>query len=101
LLLSGYPGSWNFEVRGEPGFQPRAQAEPDGRGGAWVVYDAKGGGSGFLHIGTDSVEPGAFPAPPNQNASVRDLAIQPESGSAWAVGAAPSGHSGLIWAHGR
>ncbi|WP_155354949.1 hypothetical protein [Acrocarpospora macrocephala] len=101
LLLSGYLGGLNFEVRGEPGIQPRAQAEPDGRGGAWVVYDAKGGGSGFLHIGADSVEPGAFPAPPNQNASVRDLAIQPESGSAWAVGAAPSGRGGLIWAHGR
>ncbi|MGW4424434.1 hypothetical protein [Streptosporangium sp. NPDC004631] len=101
LLLSGYPGDWNFEVRGEPGIQPRAQAEPDGRGGAWVVYDAKGGGSGFLHIGTDGVEPGAFPAPPNQNASVRDLAIQPESGSVWAVGAAPSGRSGVIWAHPR
>ena len=51
--------------------------------------------------GTDSAEPGAFPAPPNQNASVRDLAIQPESGSAWAVGAAPSGRSGVIWAHSR
>ncbi|MEU1732250.1 hypothetical protein [Streptosporangium sp. NPDC020145] len=102
LLLSGYPGSWNFEVRGEPGIQPRAQAEPDGRGGAWVVYDDKGGGSAFLHIGVDGVEPGVFPAPPNRNASVRDLAIQLESGgSGWAVGAAPSGRDGLIWAYRR
>ncbi|MBO3744518.1 hypothetical protein J5X84_00465 [Streptosporangiaceae bacterium NEAU-GS5] len=99
LLLSGYAGHWNFEARPEPGIQPRAQAEPDGRGGAWVVYDAKGGGSGYLHIGTESVEPGAFPAPPNLKASVRDLAIQPESGSIWAVGAAPSGRGGVIWAH--
>ncbi|WP_198167195.1 hypothetical protein [Microbispora sp. ATCC PTA-5024] len=98
LLLYGYLGGWNVEVRAEPGIQPRAQAEPDGRGGAWVVYDAKGGGSAFLHIGVDSVEPGAFPAPRNKNASVRDLAIQPESGSVWAVGAAPSGGSGSIWA---
>ncbi|MFD0883072.1 hypothetical protein ACFQ08_00620 [Streptosporangium algeriense] len=101
LLLSGYPGDWNFEVRGEPGIQPRAQAEPDGRGGAWIVYDAKGGGSGFLHIGVDGVEPGAFPVPPNQNTSVRDLAIKLESRSVWAVGAAPSGRDGLIWAYGR
>ncbi|MFC4588503.1 hypothetical protein [Sphaerisporangium corydalis] len=99
LLLTGYLGGQKFEVRREPGFQPRAQAEPDGRGGAWVVYDAKGGGSGFLHIGVDSVEPGAFPAPPNQKPSVRDLAIQPESGSLWAVGATPSGRDGTIWAH--
>ncbi|MBP2708340.1 hypothetical protein JOL79_31635 [Microbispora sp. RL4-1S] len=101
LLLSGYLGDWSFGVRGEPGIQPRAQAEPDGRGGAWVVYDAKGGGSGFLHIGTDGVEPGVFPAPPNQKASVRDLAIQPESRSVWAVGAAPTGGSGVIWAYAR
>lgn len=101
LLLSGYLGGFTFEVRGEPGLQPRAQAEPDGRGGAWVVYDAKGGGSGFLHIGADGVEPGAFPAPPARKAFVRDLAVRPESGSVWAVGAAPSGPSGLIWAHGR
>ncbi|MFE0151561.1 hypothetical protein ACFWY5_30745 [Nonomuraea sp. NPDC059007] len=101
LLLTGYPGSWKFEVRGEPGFQPRAQAEPDGRGGAWVVYDAKGGGSRFLHIGPDSVEPGAFPAPPDRTASVRDLAIQPESGSVWAVGGARSGRGGTIWAYRR
>lgn len=96
LLLSGYLGGFTFEVRGEPGIQPRAQAEPDGRGGAWVVYDA----GRFLHIGADSVEPGAFPAPPYQNVSVRDLAIQPESGTVWAVGAAASGGSGLIWAYG-
>ncbi|MFI6501644.1 hypothetical protein [Nonomuraea typhae] len=101
LLLSGYPGSWTFEVRAEPGIQPRAQAEPDGRGGAWVVYDAEGGGSGFLHMGTDGVEPGAFPAPPNQVASVRDLANQLGSGSVWAVGAAASGRNGVIWHYGR
>ncbi|MEO3810405.1 hypothetical protein ABGB17_15510 [Sphaerisporangium sp. B11E5] len=99
LLLTGYLGSFGFEVRGEPGIQPRAQAEPDGRGGAWIVYDAKGGGSRYLHIGPDSVEPGSFPAPPNRKASVRDLALQLESGGAiWAVGAAPSGRDGSIWA---
>ncbi|MFC6083719.1 hypothetical protein [Sphaerisporangium aureirubrum] len=100
LLLAGYPASWNFEVRGELGIQPRAQAEPDGRGGAWIVYNAKGGGSGYLHIRTDTVESGTFPAPPNRNASVRGLAVQLESGGAiWAVGAAPSGRNGLIWAN--
>ncbi|MEW9530865.1 hypothetical protein [Microbispora sp. NPDC049125] len=98
LLLSGYLNHFTFEVHDEAGIQPHAQAEPDGRGGAWIVYDAKGGGSRFLHIGVDSVEPGAFPAPPKQKPSVRDLAIQPESGSLWAVGAAPSGRDGVIWA---
>ncbi|GGL04236.1 hypothetical protein Sme01_66330 [Sphaerisporangium melleum] len=101
LLLSGYLGGFTFEVRGEPGFQPRAQAEPDGRGGAFVVYDAKGGGSAFLHIGTDGVEPGVFPAPPGRQASVRDLAIQPESGSVWAAGGARSGRGGVIWSYRR
>ncbi|MEV4093761.1 hypothetical protein [Streptosporangium saharense] len=101
FLLSGYAGNWNFEAHGELGIQPRAQAEPDNRGGAWIVYDAKGGGSGFLHIGVDSVEPGTFPVPPNQRTSVRDLAIQLESRSIWAVGAAPAGRDGLIWAYGR
>ncbi|MFI6292955.1 hypothetical protein ACIBEJ_15305 [Nonomuraea sp. NPDC050790] len=101
LLLSGYPGSWAFEVRAEPGFQPRAQAEPDGMGGAWIVYDAKGGGSRFLHIGVDGVEPGVFPAPPDKKASVRDLAAQLGSSSVWAVGAAPSGRGGAIWAYRR
>ncbi|WP_157250403.1 hypothetical protein [Nonomuraea typhae] len=100
LLLSGYPGSWTFAVRAEPGIQPRAQAEPDGRGGAWVVYDAKGGGSGFLHIGTDGVEQGMFPAASNRNAAVRDLAVQLGTGSVWAVGAAPSGGSGVVWHYG-
>ncbi|MFC6086749.1 hypothetical protein [Sphaerisporangium aureirubrum] len=99
LLLTGYLGGFEFEVRAGLGIQPRAQAEPDGRGGAWVVYDAKGGGSGYLHIGVDSVEAGAFPAPSNKKAFVRDLAIQPESGSVWAVGTVTSGRRGLIWAH--
>lgn len=101
LLLSGYLGGFTFEVRSEPGIQPRAQAEPDGRGGAWMVYDAKDGGSRFLHIGADSVETGAFPAPPYQNASVRDLALHPGSGTVWAVGAAPSGRGGVIWTYRR
>ncbi|GII77471.1 hypothetical protein Sru01_24530 [Sphaerisporangium rufum] len=100
LLLSGYPGSWNFEVRAEPGIQPRAQAEPDGRGGAWVVYDTKGG-SRYLHIGPESVDAGAFPAPSGQTASVRDLALQLESGSIWAAGAASPGRGGLIWTYRR
>ncbi|MFI9560287.1 hypothetical protein [Nonomuraea endophytica] len=97
LLVSGYLGSLKLEVRAGPGIQPRAQAEPDGRGGAWVVYGAKE----FLHIGPGSVEQGAFPAPPNQSASVRDLANQLGSGNAWAVGTAPSGRGGVIWSHGR
>ncbi|MGC5010886.1 hypothetical protein ACLQ2R_08995 [Streptosporangium sp. DT93] len=101
LLLSGYLGGFGFEVRGEPGIQPRAQAEPDGGGGAWVVHPAGGGGSGFLHIGADGVESGAFPAPPNRHASVRDLAAQPGTRSVWAVGATSSGDSGVIWAHRR
>ncbi|MBB5083966.1 hypothetical protein [Nonomuraea endophytica] len=101
LLLSGYLGSMKYEVRTEPGIQPRAQAEPDGRGGAWVVYDAKGGGSAYLHIGPDSVEPGAFPASPSRNASVRDLANQLGSRTVWAVGTAPSGRGGVIWSYGR
>ncbi|MDH2428395.1 hypothetical protein [Sphaerisporangium sp. TRM90804] len=101
LLLTGYLGDLSFEVRSEPGIQPRAQAEPDGRGGAWVVY-AKGGGSEYLHIGPESVEPGAFPAPPNRRATVRDLAFQPESGGpTWAVGGAPSGRDGVIWTYNR
>ena len=58
--------------RGSSGAPRRSRRQ----GGAWVVDDAKGGDSGFLHIGADGVEPGAFPAPPNQNASVRDLAIE-------------------------
>ncbi|MFF3444637.1 hypothetical protein [Streptosporangium sp. NPDC002721] len=101
LLLSGYLNGFTFEVRGEPGIQPRAQAEPDGRGGAWIVYDAKGGGGKFLHVGEGGVEAGAFPAPPNRKAFVRDLAIRLGSGSVWAVGGASSGRGGLIWAHGR
>ncbi|MFI6484555.1 hypothetical protein ACIBH1_42010 [Nonomuraea sp. NPDC050663] len=99
LLLSGYPGSWTFEVRREPGIQPRAQAEPDGRGGAWIVYDAKGGGSGFLHILPDGVEAGGFPAPANRGAAVRDLAVKLGSGSVWAVGGTPSRRDGSVWAY--
>ncbi|GLX98715.1 hypothetical protein [Herbidospora sp. NBRC 101105] len=99
LLLTGYLGGFQYEVHAGPGVQPRAQAEPDGRGGAWIVYPAKGGGSAYLHIGTESVEPGAFPAPSKQ--VVRDLAIQVESRSIWAVGTAPSGHDGVIWANAR
>ncbi|RBQ19633.1 hypothetical protein DP939_12890 [Spongiactinospora rosea] len=102
LLLSGYLGSFKYEVRNEPGLQPRAQAEPDGRGGAWIAYDAKAGGSAYLHIGPETVEPGTFPAPPNQRPSVRDLATQLESGGlAWAIGTAPSGGNGTIWAYRR
>ncbi|TKK88107.1 hypothetical protein FDA94_14370 [Herbidospora galbida] len=93
LLLTGYLGGFAYEVRAEPGAQPRAQAEPDGRGGAWVVHPAKGGGSGYLHIGPESVETGVFPAPSKQ--TVRDLAIQVESPFIWAVGA------GVVWANGR
>ncbi|WP_459805949.1 hypothetical protein [Herbidospora sp. RD11066] len=92
LLLTGYPGS--FEVHSEAGFQPRAQAEADGRGGAWIVYP-KGGGSAFLHIRPDDVVSGVFP---NQKAAVRGLAHQTESGNLWAVGAAASGGGGTIWA---
>ncbi|WP_157555614.1 hypothetical protein [Herbidospora yilanensis] len=99
LLLSGYLGGFVFELRAGLGVQPRAQAEPDGRGGAWIVHPAKGGGSAYLHIGADNVETGTFPAPSKQ--SVRDLAIQVESRSIWAVGATPSGGNGVIWANGR
>ncbi|MFI6320149.1 hypothetical protein ACIBG8_21635 [Nonomuraea sp. NPDC050556] len=94
LLLTGYLGGFTFEVRSEPGIQRHAQAEPDGRGGAWIVY-----GSAFLHITPDTVEPGTFPVPLNRSATVRDLALQPETGSVWAVGA--SGGNGLIWTHRR
>ncbi len=102
MLLSGYLGGFAYEVREVIWASSRAlQAEPDGRGGAWIVYDAKGGGSAFLHVGVDSVDAGGSSAPPKQKASVRDLAIQPESGSVWAVGAASPGRDGLIWAYRR
>lgn len=102
LLLSGYLGGFEYEVRSELGIQSRAQAEPDGRGGAWIVHNAKGGGSAFLHIGVDSVETGVFPAPPKQKGTVRDLAVQVESGGyGWAVGSASPSRHGLIWVYRR
>ncbi|GAA1258341.1 hypothetical protein GCM10009677_06310 [Sphaerisporangium rubeum] len=106
LLLTGYPNSFTYKVRTEAGFQPRAQAVPDHRGGAWVVY-TKGGVGRFLHVRTDDsesdyVESGVLPAPAGRKTFVRDLAVQLESRTVFAVGGAPSGRrDGLIWAYGR
>lgn len=106
LLLTGYPASFTYRVRAEAGFQPRAQAVPDHRGGAWVVY-TKGGAGRYLHIRVDDaesvdVESGVLPAPAGRKTFVRDLAVQLESRTVFAVGAAPSGRrDGLIWAYGR
>nr|WP_062338839.1 hypothetical protein [Herbidospora sakaeratensis] len=78
LLLTGYLGDFAYQARPESGVRPRAQAEPDGRGGAWIVLS----GNRYLHIGPESVETGAFPS----NQPVRDLANLLGSRSVWAVG---------------
>ncbi|WP_062439936.1 hypothetical protein [Herbidospora daliensis] len=78
LLLTGYLGDFAYQARADLGVRPRAQAEPDGRGGAWIAYS----GNRYLHIKPESVETGAFPS----NQPVRDLANLLGSHSVWAVG---------------